>query len=133
MTAAQRQLVADAVATYRRIRADLARAVPFWPLGLPGWTDTWLALGMRTPDVTYLVVWRRPPISGGDAAVPAELAVPVPYLSGRPATARVSYPDNTATVAWHGGRGELAVTLPRLPSACLVELRAGISNTAELS
>ncbi len=123
MNATQRKLVADAVATYRRIRADLPRALPFWPLGLPGWTDTWLALGMRTPDVHYLVVWRRPPIGGGDATVPAELALPVAHLRGRHATARVSYPDDTATVAWHAEPGELAVALPRLPSACLVELR----------
>lgn len=35
---AQRQLalVRDAVTTYKTIRPDLARAVPFWPLGLPG-------------------------------------------------------------------------------------------------
>jgi alpha-galactosidase len=60
MRPAQRQAVRDAVHAYREIRADLAEAVPEWPLGLPGWDDGWLALALRTPAVTYLGLWRRP-------------------------------------------------------------------------
>ena len=45
MSQAQQQLVADAVGVYKQIRSELACAVPFWPLGLPQWTDRWFALG----------------------------------------------------------------------------------------
>jgi alpha-galactosidase len=123
MTDAQRHLVAGAVATYKRIRADLAQAEPFWPLGLPGWTDSWLALGMRTPRTSYLVVWRRPPVNG-TGQPPAEAILPVPHLRDRPVTVDVSYPDGTAAAAWDAAAGRLTVTLPRAPSACLIELVA---------
>jgi alpha-galactosidase len=52
MSARQRTLVADALAAYKRIRGGIAAAVPFWPLGLPGWTDSWIALGLRAPGVS---------------------------------------------------------------------------------
>lgn len=61
-----RELVHEAVATYKAIRADLPRAVPSWPLGLPGWDDPWIALALHAPATTYLTVWRRP---GGEATV----------------------------------------------------------------
>ncbi|WP_245665913.1 glycoside hydrolase family 36 protein [Actinoplanes subtropicus] len=60
MRPAQRHAVRDAVRAYREIRSELRTAVPEWPLGLPGWDDGWLALALRTPDVTYLGLWRRP-------------------------------------------------------------------------
>ena len=59
MAPAQQQLVADAISAYKQIRPDLAAAVPFWPLGLPRWTDPWVALGMRSSAATYVLVWRR--------------------------------------------------------------------------
>ena len=126
MTDAQRQLVADAVAAYKSIRPDLREAVPFWPLGLPGWTDTWLALGMRTPRTSRILVWRRPPINQTEDQV----ILPMPHLRGTAATARVSYPDATATAAWNAEHGELTVTLPRLPSAWLIELTPPGSGVA---
>lgn len=70
MSEHQLALVRDAVTVYKTLRGDLTEAVPFWPLGLPGWTDEWLALGMRVPDsrTSYLSVWRR----GGDGTPPAD-------------------------------------------------------------
>jgi len=127
MTGPQRRLVADAVSVYKRIRADLPDAVPFWPLGLPGWTDSWLALGMRTPAVSYLLVWHR-----GAAAAPADtrrgdpgqLAIPLPRLSAT-AAPEVLYPrDGQPPVRFDPSRGELTVALPDTPAACLIRLRA---------
>jgi alpha-galactosidase len=116
MNDAQRRLVADAVAVYKQIRADLPGAVPFWPLGLPGWYDSWLALGMRAPDATYLIVWHR---DGG----PAEITLPVAHLRGKAATAEVLYPrDGQHPVSWDPDRGGLTAALPDTPAACLVRL-----------
>lgn len=127
MTEPQLQLVRDAVEIYKRIRADLPGALPFWPLGLPRWTDSWLALGMRAPDSSYVLVWRRGQGftngSGQTAEDPAELSLPIGHLRGHILRPRVLYPRaDRPTVSWDHHRGELAVALPEPPAACLVRL-----------
>ncbi|MER6140432.1 alpha-galactosidase [Streptomyces sparsogenes] len=116
---APRQLarVRAAVAAYRRIRGDLATGVPFWPLGLPGWDDAWVALGVRGGEATYVTVWRR---EGG----PAERALPLGHLGGRRPVVEVLHPAvaSGGEARWEAGRGELVVTLPRTPMALLVRL-----------
>ncbi|MFI5688598.1 hypothetical protein [Streptomyces sp. NPDC051636] len=52
---------------HKAIRAGLPDAVPFRPLGLPGWADTWVALGLRAPGATCVPVWRG---GGEDEAAP---------------------------------------------------------------
>jgi alpha-galactosidase len=123
MSPAQRHLVASALTVYRGIRSDLARAVPGWPLGPPGWDDPWLALALRPPEpgasaATYLLTWRRPP--GGAERI----EVPLPHLRGQPARAEVLYPgDGPARVSWDPAAGAVLVGLPDAPAACLVRLR----------
>ncbi len=116
MTPDQLALVRDALAVYREIRTDVARGVPFWPLGLPGWTDPWLALGLRAGETRYLTVWHR---EGG----PAERALPLPRLRGRDLEVEVLHPAApTGEVAWSATTGKLTVTLPRTPTALLLRL-----------
>ncbi|WP_435281758.1 alpha-galactosidase [Streptomyces koelreuteriae] len=116
MSEHQLALVRDAVTVYKSIRGDLARALPFWPLGLPGWTDEWLALGLRVPGdhTAYLSVWRR----GG----PAELRVPLRHLGGRAVRAEVLHPTmaGAGRAVWEGDG--LSVTVPRAPGALLIRL-----------
>ncbi|QWB28548.1 MULTISPECIES: alpha-galactosidase [Streptomyces] len=116
MSEHQLALVRDAVTVYKSIRGDLARALPFWPLGLPGWTDEWLALGLRGPGdrTAYLSVWRR----GG----PAELRVPLRHLAGRAVRAEVLHPTmaGAGRAVWQGD--VLSVTVPRTPGALLIRL-----------
>ena len=115
----QRDQVASAVRVYKSIRADLPAAVPFWPLGLPRWTDSWIALGLRAPGVSYLTVWHR----GSARADPAEVVISLPRLRGRQAQAEVLYPlVNPAELGWDARAGELAVSLPRTPTACLIRV-----------
>ncbi|MGW4210477.1 alpha-galactosidase [Lentzea sp. NPDC004789] len=105
-------LVGEATAVYKTIRADLARAVPAWPLGLPGWDDPWVALAMSAPSTTYVTVWRR---RGDEGTV----TLPLPGLSD--VDVEVLYPSGTAASAqWR--TGELVVTLPTAPSAVLYRL-----------
>jgi alpha-galactosidase len=84
MTPPQLDSVRAAVAVHREIIEDVAAATPLWPLGLPGWTDPWLALALRAGDTTYLTVWHR----GGPAS--ADLALP--HLAGRDVQIEVLYP-----------------------------------------
>ncbi|MFI1732647.1 alpha-galactosidase [Streptomyces acidicola] len=122
MSEHQLGLVRDAVETYKSIRADLARAVPFWPLGLPGWTDEWLALGMRVPDgPSYVSVWRR----GGAS----EVRLPVGHLAGREMVrTEILHPSvpGVGSAIWDrdGDGGALRVSLPRTPTALLIRLDA---------
>jgi len=108
MRAGQLQSVRDAVDAFRDIRADLARASPFWPLGLPGWRDPWLSLALRCGDVTYLGVWRRD--GADDAAVLA-----LEHLRGRQLTVDVLYPRHLPAWAarWDPETGSLTVTPAR--------------------
>lgn len=126
MSEHQLGLVRDAVGTYKAIRADLARAVPFWPLGLPGWTDEWLALGMRVPGgASYVSVWRR----GGESEVQqSEVRLRLGHLADgevRTVHTEILHPSapGAGSAVWDG-RG-LRVSLPRTPSALLIRLTVG--------
>ena len=57
MSAAELALVREGVVAYEGLRADLAQAVPFWPLGLPTSLDDVVVLGLRAPAATYLYLW----------------------------------------------------------------------------
>jgi alpha-galactosidase len=116
----QLALVADAVRVYKDIRPGIAAAVPFWPLGLPGWTDPWLALGLRAVDASYLTLWHR-----GPAESQSRITLPVPHLRGAGVTPRVLYPAiaaRDAELLWDRYAGVLVMSLPRTPSACVVAL-----------
>ena len=117
----QRELVAEAVRVYKEsLRPAIARSVPFWPLGLPRWDDTWVALGLRAAGGSHLAVWRRPQDGdGGSAAV----SLPVRHLRGVRLTPRVLYPHHAGVEAgWDADLGTLTVILRDAPSACVVRL-----------
>jgi alpha-galactosidase len=128
MTPDQVDLVAHGVRVYKQIRADLVGAVPFWPLGVPGWADPWVALGMRSEAATYVTVWRRHSGSdrsaaSGARAGPAEISLRVGgNASG--STPSLLYPEHGAGLEWDAASRELRVRLDRTPSACLVRLGA---------
>ena len=123
MTPSQLGLVRDAVTVYKSLRGDLRTSVPFWPLGLPGWTDEWVALGLRAPvaGATYLTVWRR----GGGVA---ELLLPVPHLAGLgDVRVEVLQPSTAAPGAGRAewkGKG-VRVRLGEAPAVLLVRITAG--------
>ncbi|MFJ8001092.1 alpha-galactosidase [Streptomyces sp. NPDC096310] len=106
-------LVTEALDSYRGYRRTLARAVPSWPLGLPGWRDDWLALALDTGTETLLAIWRR----GGPEEV-CELPVPAGTHTVVPVYPRVA-PGGAVLDAENG---RLRVDLPRAPSARLLRL-----------
>jgi alpha-galactosidase len=118
MTPAQRSLVADAVRLFKEMRSDVAVSVPFWPLGLPRWTDEWIAVGLRAPSASYVTVWRRPGTGSPDTA-----ALPLPHLRGQAVHPRVRYPAaSSAKVFWDPEVGTLSISLPEAPAACLIQI-----------
>ncbi|KAL4999841.1 glycoside hydrolase superfamily [Aspergillus recurvatus] len=63
------RLVKEGMDIYKTIRGDLPAATAFWPLGLPGWHDGWVALGMA--------------VDGGDLE---SVELPLPALKARDVT-----------------------------------------------
>ena len=126
MSREQRDQVADAVRVHKELRGSLATALPFWPLGLARWTDPWIALGLRTPQASYLTVWHRGPFEGGTETGPGtqpNITLPVPHLRGHEVAADVLYPRAAGDAArWDAAPGAVSVELPRFPSACLIRL-----------
>ncbi|MFF4396694.1 alpha-galactosidase [Streptomyces sp. NPDC001480] len=119
MTERQLGLVREAVSVYKVIRVDLPGTVPFWPLGLPGWDDEWVALGLRAPGAlgslgaTYVSVWRR----GGAE----ELTLPLGHLPDYGARVEVLHAAGAgASAAWDGAG--LRVRLPEVPGMLLARL-----------
>jgi alpha-galactosidase len=66
MNADELALVREGVLAYQGLRDDLARSVPFWPLGLPTSLDEVVVLGLRAPAATYIYLWFTQP---GDHAI----------------------------------------------------------------
>ncbi|QSB14227.1 alpha-galactosidase [Natronosporangium hydrolyticum] len=128
MTAEQLRLVADGVAAYRDIRGELARAVPSWPLGLPGWRDPWVGLALRPPAgtaaPTYLALWRRPGAS-------SKVTLRLPHLRGVDVQAAVRYPQDLPAwqTTWEAGPGLLTVASDgTTPAARLYRLAADVDQ-----
>ncbi|MFE2884231.1 alpha-galactosidase [Streptomyces sp. NPDC059272] len=115
----QFELVRSAVSVYKEVRGEIGTAHPFWPLGLPGWEDVWIAHGLRGADASYVMVWRR----GSDDT---DRTLTVPHLRGAAVHATVLYPGTSdAGAEWDAAEGQLAVSLPRGNTAVLVRLSAG--------
>ncbi|MEU0091023.1 glycoside hydrolase family 36 protein [Kribbella sp. NPDC006257] len=110
MTDEQRALVAEAIATYRGYRSFIATAVPFWPLGLPGWQDPWIAHGLRGPQQAMLAVWRR----GGDAE---SCLVPLPSAND---DVDVLYPKATDATIERVEGPAVRITLPHAHQAVVL-------------
>lgn len=135
MSEEQSALVRSGVDVYKHIRHDIAGALPFWPLGLPGWEDDWLAHGLHTADTTYLAVWRREPTAGsadaganltisGNAEADSR-ALRIPHLGNGRLIPEVLYPGAADAMAtWEASEGLLTVTLPRPDTALLIRLGA---------
>ncbi|MDX2682611.1 alpha-galactosidase [Streptomyces sp. NY05-11A] len=116
LSPAAQDLVAEAVAAHKALRADLATALPAWPLGLPAWDDPWIALALHTPATTYLTVWRRP--GGKDTTV-----LPLPQFRDAAVRAEVLYPSTSqARSHWNRESAALKLTLPAAPSAVVLRL-----------
>ncbi|MFK4761632.1 glycoside hydrolase family 36 protein [Microbacterium sp. ZW T5_45] len=84
MTTEQRHRVATAITVAKRLREDIGGGSPYWPIGLPGWDDEWVALGLTGADADVLSVWRR----GARERVELQL----PHLTGKDVTIETVFP-----------------------------------------
>lgn len=102
----QRALVAEAVAAHRGIAAEIGLATPSWPLGLPAWDATWLALALDAPDgsSTLLTLWRRP-------GAPAVARLELPRMRGHELSVEQVFPLalESWAVSWDPAHAGLTV------------------------
>jgi len=104
MTTDELAMVNEAVEVYQGLRGFLRTAHPVWPLGLPGWDDSWLALALADEgDDDYLLhLWHRQP-------GPQDVVVPLPRLRGRDLQIETLFPTRLA--AWELRWDPVAATL----------------------
>ncbi|MER6952443.1 glycoside hydrolase family 36 protein [Streptomyces sp. NPDC000618] len=133
MNPEQFSLVRSGISAYKAIRAEIPESLPFWPLGLPSWEDTWIASGLRGQAASWLALWRREPAADERAEVPrpmnqrrsddATRTLTIPHLRGTGLRPTVLYPATAdATAAWDVAAGQLTVRLPRPNTAVLLHL-----------
>ena len=112
----RKALVKEAISVYKKIRADIKEAVPFWSLGLSKFSDDWVSLGLRNGNKAYLAVWRREGKS--DTCV-----LPIDFLKGVDARVKCIYPDFSETpVEFSKATGNVSVKFDRPYMARLFEI-----------
>lgn len=120
MSPAEVALVAEAVSAQKTVLAGIRESHAVWPLGLPGWEDPWVALGLTEPGgVLRLALWRRP---GGSATV----RLPLPAFAGRSLAVAAFFPAEQQgwSYTWDAAAGVLTVTVTvPAPTARVLTLR----------
>ena len=112
-----KKLVKEGIKTYKRIRSDIRRAIPFWPLGLSDYADPWVCLGLRTEHRAYVALWCRNPETD-------TVNLPIDFLQNKKVTAELLYPaDAPCIYNYNPGTSSLTVKMPEPCSARIFLLR----------
>lgn len=54
----QTALVKEALDLHKKIRVDISKSIPYFPLGMPQYSDTWMCEAYKIEDTVRLAVWR---------------------------------------------------------------------------
>ncbi len=109
-------LVKEGLDYYKTIRENIKTALPFWPLGLPFYTDEWICLGLNCGNKIYLAVWK---MTDSDKSC----ILPLNMLEGKQVKARCAYPaKQECFFEWNAAGSSLVVKLDKQHSARLFEL-----------
>lgn len=112
----RKQLVKEGIDYYKQKRKHIKDGLPFWPIGLPSFTDKWLSMGIRDNNKILLAVWR---LNSEDS----KLEIPIPYLKSRKIKVQCGYPNNhRSTWEWDKEKGALTVQLSEADTARLYEI-----------
>ena len=104
-------LVKEAVACYKSIRREIPQAIPFYPLGIPQYTDGWHCSAYRYPHCVRVSVWRLDGKNG-------TLSIPLDNVG----EVKLLYPLSAACKLEKTEIGT-AVTLAEKHSAAVLEIR----------
>ena len=111
-----KDIIREQFAFYKSIRRDIPNALPFWPLGLAGEGDDWIALGLDFGDCLRIALWRL----GGDETC----GLPLPKYTGKDLQVKVAFPaaDTACQHSWSKETGILDVILPQKETARILEI-----------
>ena len=114
-------LVKQALSVYKTIRPDIRVSRPFWPLGLAGYSDEIVSLGLFVEGKSYLAVWKR---SGAAESVtlPISDAVRTALDSEKIALSCIYPGPETAEASYDPLEKAVKVALPKPMMARLFEL-----------
>ncbi|WEV46069.1 alpha-galactosidase [Bifidobacterium sp. ESL0690] len=107
----QKAMVEDAVKVYStEVRPRIVSSVPFWPLGLPGWKDDVVSLGLAQGQTLLIDLWDRRSASGN-----AKLSLPA--AEGHDIDVQIIFPTLLDSEDWHFSwnkeDGILGVDMPK--------------------
>ena len=114
MSESSMAVLREGISTYKAIRGDLKKMVPFFPLGFGRVNDRQLAYGVKGPGKAYLSVFT---IGSGTAEIPLSSLGPVREV-------RVIYPER-ADCDFRTENGVLKVQMPADTCARLFEITLG--------
>lgn len=106
------ELVKEAVACYKKIRADIPDAIPFYPMGIPKHTDDLICLAFKCSDCTRMTVWRM-------ASEEESIVIPLDFAIG---SVKILYPSKDNYKAEKTDNG-VKITLPDKYCAALLEIK----------
>ena len=112
----KKNIVREEFEFYRKIRQEIPKALPFWPLGLAKDGDDWMAMGLDWEDRQVIAVWR---IKGKDAC-----ELPLLKYKGKEVQLKVAFPtgDSVCTATWNTDKGVIKITLPEEKMARILEI-----------
>lgn len=109
-------LVHEAVNLAKELRDDIRTSQPYWPAGLPGWADGWIALGLSAPERDLVTVWNR----DGET----ETSLTIPHLAGLPVAVTTVFPSALPewSTSWDKETATLSVHCPPAVSARIFQI-----------
>lgn len=114
----RKSLVKEGISVYKKIRADIPYALPFWPLGPASWQDEWVAFGLKRENTAYLAVWKRQVEGRADRnSINQGKKIPLPKGFGRTA-------DEEYVYTVREGEGEKPGSTPGVEIRCIYPLAA---------
>lgn len=108
--------VKEGIECYKRIRKDIPDSLPFWPLGVPRFSDGWISFGLNCGKKKYLAVWRR----HGHECI---CSFPLKVLKEKGVSVKCLYPaKNEFDFLWNAESSSLVVSFDKQYTARLFEL-----------
>lgn len=112
-----KRIIQESFYFYKKIRTEIPKSKPFWPLGLAKEGDDWMCLGMQCEERVLLAVWR----CGGEESQEIVLE----KYKGQEISVKVAFPEHDAVckTAWDMEKGVVNVTMPHEKMARIIEIR----------
>jgi alpha-galactosidase len=108
-------LIKEGIQCYKEIRGDINKGLPFWPIGLPSFSDEWISLGLDCGNKVYLAVWR---LEGKKD----DCILPINFLKNKEVVVNCIYPiNNECAFKWNSMTGCLNVAFSSENSARIFE------------